>query len=572
MSKFWAIDLGTTNSLVARWNDVTDEPEMVSLPEICRRLPESSSQLQIPSLVPSCVLFPPARRFRDRLGSHPLLLKRFFIGKQAIIGQPAIDHWVSRSATGFVPVFKPYLGRESLRVLARARRRPVTTRQTAAAFMRELLAAVTAATKERPREVVFTTPVDSYEPYRAELKAIAERLGIRRFRTLDEPVAAALGYGVGRGDPSTVLAINFGGGTFDAAVIELDRDSLSSGSCRVIAKEGIPMGGNLVDAWLVEGFCNKLGYDLRNAIAPGAPGSQASRMEWWYQALTREACRVKESLYTRPQERFLVIPPEDMRRLDAACDARAEVDFTREDLTELLTRNGLYRAIDTVVDRVIEQAAAQGVKSEDVEDVIMVGGSTLLPEVYSRIAARFGRDRMRAWQPFEAVAFGGCIFAAGAIEPTDVILHDYAFVTYDRKTHEPEYQIIVPQGTRIPTAEPVWRRHVTPTCPLGEPERIYKLVICEMGRAHDDHRRFVWDQSGRLHTVGGEQKQKTVIVPLNEANPTMGYLEPPHHPRERAARLEIEFAVNEDRWLTASVFDLKVRKHLMVEEPVVRLQ
>lgn len=569
MSHYWSIDIGTTNSLVARWDDEAAQPEMIGLPTICRRQAESSAQLHVPSLVPSCVLFPTRPRRRDRIGSHPFLLKRFFLGTMALIGQQAIDHWVSRSATGYVPVFKPYLGRESYRVLAQAGRRSYTTRQAALAFMRELLAAVTASTGERPRDIVFTTPVDSYEPYRAELKSISAQLGVSRFRTLDEPVAAAFGYGVGQGERSNVLAVNFGAGTFDVALIEMDCESITSGSCRVIAKDGIPLGGNLVDSWLVEEFCKQLGYDLRAGALNGASEAQ---VEWWHQALLREACRVKESLYSKFEERFLLIPPEEMIGLAALPDGKAEVDFSRAGLIELLARNGLYRAIDSSFDRVIDAASSAGVTADKIDDVIMVGGSTLLPDVYARVAGRFGRDRLRAWQPFEAVAFGGCVYAAGRIERSDVVLHDYAFVTYDRKTHEPEYQIIVPRGTQIPTPQAVWKRQLTPTCPLGEPESIFKLVICEIGRARTDHREFVWDKEGRLHTLTAGDAAKSIVVPLNETNPSLGYLDPPHHPRDRAARLEISFGVNMERWLTATVYDLRARRMLMDEEPVVRLQ
>jgi len=568
----WALDLGTTNSLVARWNEEVGQPEVVSLPEICRTPPEGCDDLKLPSLVPSCVLFHPRPRFADRLGSRPLLLRRFFLGSMGLIGQRALDRWVSCSATGFVPVFKPYLGRESYRVVARVGRHAYTTRQAAMVFIRELLSAATRLKGERPRDMVFTTPVDSYEPYRAELRDIAGRLGIRRFRTLDEPVAAALGYGLGLGAPVRVLAINFGAGTFDAAIVEMDRDSTTSGTCRVVAKDGIALGGNLVDAWLVEEFFRRIGEDMQAALSLDRAGPSTLRVEWWYQALLREACRVKETLYTRERDHFLLVPPPEALRIGSYVDTTFDVDFTRPNLVELLTRNGLYRAIDLSLDRALQQAAESAPGGDKIDEVIMVGGSTLLPDVYSRIATRFGRDRIRAWQPFEAVVYGGCIYGAGAIEQVDVILHDYAFVTYDRETHQPQYQVIVPRGTRIPTAPAFWKRQLTPTCALGEPEKIFTLRICEVGRAHSDHRQFVWDQHGKLHAVGAGEAGKVIVVPLNDSNPALGYLDPPHDPRERSARLDIEFSVDADRWLSATVYDLRTRRHLMQDEPVVRLQ
>ena len=62
-----------------------------------------------------------------------------------------------------------------------------------------------------------------------------------------------------------------------------------------------------------------------------------------------------------------------------------------------------------------------------------------------------------------------------------------------------------------------------------------------------------------------------MIVPLNAASPTLGYLDPPHSPRDRRPRLEIAFGVNADRWLVATVRDLLAQRELMREEPVVRL-
>ena len=62
-----------------------------------------------------------------------------------------------------------------------------------------------------------------------------------------------------------------------------------------------------------------------------------------------------------------------------------------------------------------------------------------------------------------------------------------------------------------------------------------------------------------------------MIVPLNAASPTLGYLDPPHEPQDRRPRLEIAFGVNAERWLVATVHDLLTREELMREEPVIRL-
>jgi len=203
----------------------------------------------------------------------------------------------------------------------------------------------------------------------------------------------------------------------------------------------------------------------------------------------------------------------------------------------------------------------------------MVGGSTLLPEVYPKMEARFGRDRVRAWQPFEAVAYGAAAYAAGVLTQSDLIVHDYAFLTYDPKTNDPRHTLIVPRGTRVPTAMDLWKRQLVPTCALGEPERLFKLVIAEIGQAEPDERRFAWDEAGTLKKIGGqgEAAQERIVVPLNADNPTLGELEPPHAPGDKRPRLEIAFGVNAERWLVGTVRDLHANRLLMSEKPVVRL-
>ena len=84
-------------------------------------------------------------------------------------------------------------------------------------------------------------------------------------------------------------------------------------------------------------------------------------------------------------------------------------------------------------------------------------------------------------------------------------------------------------------------------------------------------RQFVWDSDGQLHKVQSGENKMPLVVPLNESNPALGTLDPPHHPGDRQARLEVAFGVNDDRWLIATVKDLKTGKLLMDQETVVQL-
>lgn len=558
--KGWALDLGTTNSGLAYWEEGAQQPRLLELPRVCR-LVESDDPLEAPRMVPSAVDFIEKPGLLARIGDWPPLARRVHLGRRALIGRPALDRNRDQVRPGFVPTFKTALSGEATRALARVGRRTLTARDAARAYLRELLTEAKAASGERIRDLVVTSPVSAFETYRAEVQQMLGGLGVRRVRFVDEPVAAALGYGLSLDRDRGVLVVDIGGGTMHVVLVELSARRALGGEARVLAKQGRPLGGNAVDGWILEEVCQRAGLPPLDA-----EGDDAAR--FWRRLMLAEACRVKEAVHFDETAVFRVTPPGWNARLAAARPGDSLISFTRAQLSELLEKNSFYRGLEGSIESVLADAK---VAAEDVDDVLLVGGSTLLPGVFARLEQRFSRRRLRAWQPFEAVAYGGACFAADRVSTLDFIVHDYAFVTHDQRTGESQQTIVVPRGTRFPTAPDLWKRQLVPTCSLGEPESIFRLVICEVARADGQERRFVWDAAGDLRKVGGRAGTDDVVVPLNEASPTLGYLDPPHDPKDRRPRLEIAFGVNAERWLIATVHDLLTRKELMSEEPVVRL-
>jgi molecular chaperone DnaK len=554
----WALDLGTTNSGVACWDESLGRPRLVELPAVCRKL-DAEDPLEAPRLVPSAVHFLEKPGTLDRLGSWPPLARRFFLGQRALIGRPALERNDGVAHPSFVPTFKPALSGEALRPLARVGREGVTARDAAQAFLRELLREVKKVSGHRVRDLVVTSPVSAFETYRAEVQHVLGRLGVSRVRFVDEPVAAALGYGISLSHPRTVLVVDVGGGTMHVVLVRLSPQGAASGQAAVLAKRGLPLGGNAVDGWVLQDLCREMGHDLTS------DDDEVSRI--WRRLMLAEACRVKEAVYFQDEVAFLMNPPGlTSRMLDRP--GSGAVRLSRDRLRGVLEEQGFYRSLAASVDEVLEQG---GLAIGDVEDVLLVGGSTLLPGFFSWFEERFERRRVRAWQPFEAVAYGAACFAGNRMDTLDFIVHDYAFVTHDPNTGEAQHTVIVPRGTRFPTSPELWKRQLVPTCALGEPENLFKLLICEVSRGDDDERRFVWDAAGDVHKVGGASGDAQVVVPLNGTSPTLGYLDPPHSPRDRRPRLEIAFGVNAERWLIATVRDLLTQRDLLREEPVVRL-
>ena len=566
---WWAIDLGTTNSTIGRWNKETDTPDLINIEDICL-LPVQDRKIEVRYSIPSCVYVLPQKGFKNWFGSFPIIQNNFFIGQQGLIGRKAIEKDSSSHSPHFVKEFKPYLLKDSYKTLAKIGDKNFSTQKITTIFLRELFALVKQKTGERPRNIAFCVPVDSYEPYRARIKHIAKSLGVRNFKVIDEPVAAAIGYGLRIDESQFILVFDFGGGTLDIALIELKEENKDLGTCKVIAKCGLPIGGNLIDAWLVEEYCKRHQFELSRY-------SDDTNILWWYRVMQEEACRIKESLFFKEKETFFLTPPKELKRFEARLRegpgmADTTLDFTRDDLIELLNNNGLYVQIEQSITNLLSIASEKGIAKDDIKEVLMVGGSTLLPKIYPTVEKIFGRGKLRAWQPFEAVAYGASAYAANRLTESDFIIHDYAIKTYNKETHEPEYNVIVPKGTTFPTKKHFWKRHFTPTCPLGVPEKIFKLVICEIGKRHKYEQEFVWDKTGHLHMLKEGEDNKPIIIPLNEENPALGYLNPAHSPSDKSARLEISFMVNEERWLCTTVYDILAGKNLLSDSPVYRLK
>jgi molecular chaperone DnaK (HSP70) len=555
----WGIDLGTTNTGVAAWDAGSGQPRLVELPAICRD-PHGADPLEAPRLVPTAVHLLPAEGWLDRLGAWPPIARLAFLGRVAEIGRPAVERNQGIANVAYVPGFKQALMTEPVRPLARRGRRPVTARDAASAFLRELLAEIKRATGLRPRGLAVTAPVVAFETYRAEVQAILRDLGVRRVQFVDEPVAAALGYGLSLSRDRTLLVVDIGGGTMHVVLVRLTARGAAGGHADVLAKQGSRLGGNAVDGWVLEELCRDMGQPVDPDEDEGS--------QLWRRLMLAEACRVKEAVFFQESAEFLVAPfgvgwgP----RVPGA----GRVVLTRERLREILLGNGFFKALDQCLDLAMAQA---GVSAAAVEEVLLVGGSTLLPGVFAALEGRFGRSRLRAWQPFEAVAHGAACFAADRVSALDFIVNDYAFITHDARSGDEQHTVIVPRGTRFPTPPDFWRRQLVPTCALGEPETVFKLLVCEIARGMGGDRRLVWDAAGGLHKIGGDaaEPRHDIVVPLNASSPTLGTLDPPHSPRDRRPRLDVAFGVNADRWLVATVHDLLAGKELMREEPVVRL-
>ncbi len=513
-----AIDFGTTNTVVAVAE--AGGVRVVRLPGVGREQPAEQTPL-----VPTAVY---VREMMRRW----LFFRRY--APQVFIGQAALNRNFDGSSPAFAQSFKRHLGSQPHRPVIRKEARELSVREVSELFLRELLRAVRRETGVRPDDLTIPTPVGFYETYRAELQAIARRLGVRRFRTLDEPVAAALGYGVNVARDETLLVVDFGGGTLNLAVVRLGPQTMASGAAPILAKHMVLLGGDDVDRWLIEHFLMDL-----------------SDLPEWQHDAGWEVRRVKECV---------------------SRDGTAEFRWNgitrpmrRDDLVRLLTERNLYDELRTALAE-IQRQLAESQSAGVVDEVLLVGGSTLLPEVAAVVDAVFPQAVVRHDPAFvfTAVASGAARFAGG-LAVDDFVYHDYAIAVQNPQTQTVEYELLIPRRTRYPTTPDFAVRYYADYAGMTE----MRFSVCEVGRLGQAPAPWQPRPNGNGYWTPQAEEQRAMVLELNPADAPV-----PLRPvgQGTSPRLRVTYSINADRWLCTTVDDLVRKQPLRVNEPVVRLR
>ncbi|MDB5101294.1 MAG: Heat shock protein 70 [Cyanobacteria bacterium RYN_339] len=530
-----AVDFGTSNTLIAEWNEAAQAPRTLRLPPYSAMAGEGGV-----STIPSLLYVEDAAARRCQLGQQVrdggfdvAGDKRFFAGfKRAI----------AADIHGFVPTLE---GIE------------VGPRMAGELFLTQLLGSLPAA-GHAPDEIIFTVPVQSFERYLDWLQGIAARLNIPNVRLVDESTAAALGYQVGMG--SLVLVCDFGGGTLDLSLVRTpaprqagvslrggqeagaaaDRDRVA----QVVAKAGVVLGGEDIDHWLVDDFL------ARQGLTPADLEDDLNQLK----ALAEQ---VKIKLSTQGSAELAFFHADGARTL--------RTSYARTDLEDILEAKDFYSKIQGALTQVLRQAEVKGVRREDIAHVLLVGGTTLIPSVQRSIRQNFSADRVRAHAPFEAVAHGALQLLKGlAVE--DFLYHGYGIRYWDVRYQRHSYEPIFAPGHSYPTPEPVEivLRASRPAQPAIE------LVIGEVEPVQGAASEVIFD--GRRLVTTSLEAQGARVVALNDQDEakTIAKLEPPGYPG--VDRIKVHFRVDDQRRLRLTVLDLQTEEKLLDDVAVVDLR
>ena len=307
--------------------------------------------------------------------------------------------------------------------------RATTPSEVVALLLRKLKLDAEARLGDEVAQAVVTVPAYFDDAQRQATKDAGRIAGLDVIRIVNEPTAAALSYGLGQRREQVVAVVDLGGGTFDVSILHLDR-----GLCEVLATDGDSyLGGDDIDLrivdWAVKEFRRETGLDLSDD--PQA----LMRLKEAAEAAKVELSTVREVEIGLP---FLAS--------DASGPLHLRLRLTREKLEDLSadligrTRAPTLRAVKDA-----------GLRLDQIDEVILVGGQTRMPAVLDQVRGIFGREVRRSVNPDEVVALGAAIQAgvlSGEIE--GMLLLDVTPLSLGVETTGGVMTVLIPRNTTIP--------------------------------------------------------------------------------------------------------------------------
>jgi molecular chaperone DnaK len=413
MAKTIGIDLGTTNSVVAVLEG--DKPIIIENEEGGRTTPSVVAFTEKGERLVGQV----AKRQRITNPENTIYSIKRFMGRR----YKEVPEEIKQ-----VPFKVTQISNGDVRIEALGKK--YSPPELSAIILQKLKKAAENHLGEKVEKAVITVPAYFNDSQRKATKDAGVIAGLKVERIINEPTAAALAYGLEKKKDQTIAVYDFGGGTFDISILEV-----GEGIVEVKSTNGdTHLGGDDIDQkvqnWLVKEFKKESGIDL-------------TKDKMALQRLKEAAEKAKMELST-------------------TMETEINLPFVTADssgpkhLLMKLTRSKLEQLMDDIIQRTegpCKQALADAnLKPGDINEVILVGGSTRIPKVQKLVTGLFGKEPHKGVNPDEVVAAGAAIQAAVLTgDVKDILLLDVTPLTLGIETLGAVFTKMIPRNTTIPT-------------------------------------------------------------------------------------------------------------------------
>lgn len=415
MGRVVGIDLGTTNSVVAVMEG--GDPQVIATAEGSRTLPsvvgfKGNGERLVGRTAKNQAVTNP--------GNTVSSIKRFMGHKYDEVAKEAdrVSYKVNKDKKGNVTVHIPAVDKD------------FTPEEISAMILQKLKADAEAYLGETVDKAVITVPAYFNDSQRTATKNAGEIAGLEVLRIINEPTAASLAYGLDRKGNETILVFDLGGGTFDVSILDV-----GEGLFEVKSTAGDShLGGDDFDQkiidWMATEFMKEHGVDIRK---------DSKALQRLRETAEKTKIELSSSLQSEINLPFITAVDNEPVHLETTL-SRAKF----EDLcSDLLDR------IKGPVERALADAK---IKTSELDEVVMVGGSTRMPMVQDLVKKLTGKEPNKSVNPDEVVAVGAAI-QAGVLggDVKDVVLLDVTPLSLGVETQGGITDFLIERNTTIPT-------------------------------------------------------------------------------------------------------------------------